>query len=134
VSSQAGEVWRIPLREHHFEYYLSGAGAVRGYEAMGGKADDPFDSARIAELARTGDEAAQAAWGAFGQDLYVLCECIISLVEPEVIVIGGSLAQARDLYEATLLTRLASRSTRIAFAELGAAAGVIGAAALNITL
>ena len=50
----------------------------------------------------------------------------------EVIVIGGSLAQARDLYATSLTTRLAPRSTRIAFAELGHAAGVIGAAALNI--
>jgi len=133
VSSQAGEVWRIPLREHHFEYYLSGAGVVRGYAAAGGRADDPFDSARIASLARAGDAAAQAAWRAFGDDLYTLCEVIISLIEPEVIVIGGSLSQARDLYEATSLSRLARRSTRVAFAELGSAAGVIGAAALNIS-
>jgi glucokinase len=132
VSSQAGEVWRIPLREHHLEYYLSGAGVVRGYESAGGKAKDALDSAHVAELARAGDAAARAAWQSFADDLSLLCEIITSLLEPEVIVIGGSLALARDLYQAALRARLASRAPRLAFAELGAAAGVIGAAALNI--
>ncbi len=133
VSGQAGEVWRIPLHEHHAEYYVSGVGVVRGYESAGGKAGAKINSAQIAVLAREGDDAALAAWQAFADDLYVVCEMVISLIEPEVIVIGGSLAQAHDLYAASLTTRLAPRRTRIAFAELGHAAGVIGAAALNIS-
>jgi glucokinase len=133
AGAQAGEIWRIPLHEHHAEYYISGAGVVRRYEGAGGKAEAGLDSARIAQLAREADRAARAAWQAFTDDLYIVCEMVISLVEPEVIVIGGSLAKARDLYEASLTTRLAPRSTRIAFAELGHAAGVIGAAALNMS-
>lgn len=133
VSGQAGEVWRIPLHEHHAEHYVSGAGLVRRYESAGGKAGAEINSAQIAALAREGDAAALTAWQAFADDLYVVCEMVISLVEPEVIVIGGSLSQARDLYAASLITRLAVRATRIAFAELGHAAGVIGAAALNIS-
>lgn len=133
VSGQAGEVWRIPLHEHHAEYYVSGAGVVRRYESAGGETAAGITSAQIAALAREGDPTALAAWQTFADDLYVVCEMVISLIEPEVIVLGGSLTQARDLYAASLTTRLAPRATSIAFAELGAAAGVIGAAALNIS-
>jgi predicted NBD/HSP70 family sugar kinase len=132
ITAQAGEVWRIPLRDHHCEYYLSGAGIVRGYASLKGASDSQIDSARIAQLARAGEAAASAAWRSFADDLYALCEMVISLLEPEVIVLGGSLTEARDLYEEALTERLAARATRLAFAELGSAAGVIGAAALNI--
>ncbi len=144
ASSQGGEVWSIPLREQHLEYFLSGDGVVRGYLKAGGKhnagpdcatdraPDRALDSALIAELARSGDRSAQAAWASFGDDLYVLCGTMIALLDPEVIILGGSLTQARDLYVDKLLAKLSHRTTRIAFAELGHAAGVIGAAALNI--
>ena len=57
---------------------------------------------------------------------------MIGLLDPEVIVIGGSLARAGDLFKPALLARIEKHATRIAEAELGSAAGVIGAAALNI--
>jgi len=91
-----------------------------------------LDGAEIAELARAGVAAARTAWQTFVEDLHFVCECIVSLVDPEVIVIGGSITQARDLFGDDLARRLEGRATRIAYAELGTAAGVIGAAALNI--
>ena len=75
---------------------------------------------------------ALSAWRSFGHDLGFLCEAVIALLDPEVIVIGGSLARASDLFRPALLARLEKHPTRIAEAELGPAAGVIGAAALNI--
>ena len=140
ATAQGGEVWSIPLRDKHLEYFLSGDGVVRGYLKAGGKHDEASDcapgrapdSALIADLARRGDAAAQAAWTSFGADLYLLCGTMIALLDPEMIVIGGSLALARDLYIDQIIARLSHRSTRIVFAELGRAAGVIGAAALNI--
>jgi glucokinase len=71
------------------------------------------------------------AWQSFAEDLTFICECAMSLIDPEVIVIGGSLARAADIFEPELRKRLEGRSTQIAFAELGTAAGVIGAAALG---
>lgn len=133
ANGAAGEVYRIPLRDAYLEYFLAGAGLVRGYVAADGRAsEDTLDGARIAELARGGDGAALAAWRSFAADVHFLCECIIAIVDPEVIVIGGSLAQARDLFDEELRRRLGERPNRIAYAELGAAAGVIGAAALNL--
>lgn len=127
---QAGEVYRIPLRGHHLEHFVSGAGIVRSYEAAGGRAG--LDARRVAEAARNGDAAAVAAWRTYAEDLVFVCETVISLLDPEVIVIGGSIAGAGDLYRPVLEARLERHATRIVGAELGPAAGVIGAAALNM--
>jgi glucokinase len=133
ANGAAGEVYRIPLRDAYLEYFLSGAGVVRGYvAAKGAPHASHIDAVRVAELARESDPAAAAAWESFAADLHFLCECVIALVDPDVIVIGGSLAQARDLFDGALMERLSERPNRIAYAELGTAAGVIGAAALNI--
>jgi glucokinase len=132
ASAQAGEVWHIQLRDQSVEYFIAGAALVRGYVAAGGRAEPGLDAAQVAERARAKDAAALAAWRSFGQDLGFLCEVVIALLDPEVIVIGGSLACASDLFRPALLARLDKHSTRIAEAELGPAAGVIGAAALNI--
>jgi predicted NBD/HSP70 family sugar kinase len=130
---QAGEVWRITVRGRNLEHFLSGAGVVRAYEAAGGVASPGLDAAEVVARGRSGDPAARDAWRAFGQDLVFLCETIVCLLDPAVIVIGGSLSQARDLYGPDLEARMASHpTTRLADCELGTAAGVIGAAALNI--
>ncbi len=129
---EAGEVWRLPLRNAPLEDFLSGAGVVRGYLAAGGAREDGPDAAAVAARAREGDEAASAAWRSLGEDVAFLGHCIFCLVDPECLVIGGSLAQSRDLFESVLGERLGDRMERVAWAELGPAAGVIGAAALNI--
>jgi predicted NBD/HSP70 family sugar kinase len=128
---QAGEVWRIPTRGHNLEHFLSGAGVVRAYEAAGGAAAG-IDAAEVVARARAGDAAARQAWSTFAEDLVFLCETIVCLLDPAVIVIGGSLSQASDLYRPLLESRMAAHPTRLADCELGPAAGVIGAAALNI--
>jgi len=132
ASSSAGEVWCIPLRGAPLEEALSGAGIVRGYATEGGKASGIDGAAAVADLARGGDVAAAAAWRGFGGDLAFLCQCVLSLLDPERIVIGGSLAASRDLFDAFLRPPLGAAANRIAYADLGPAAGVIGAAALNI--
>ena len=130
---QAGEVWRIPVRGRYLEHFLSGAGVVRSYQEAGGAPSPGLDAAEVVARARAGDAAAVEAWRAFAQDLTFLCETIVCLLDPAVIVIGGSLSQAGDLYRPHLEARMASHpTTRIADCELGTAAGVIGAAALNI--
>jgi glucokinase len=88
-------------------------------------------SAQIADRARAGEPAAQAAWRAYGNDVAMLCETMMALLEPEIIVLGGSIAQAHDLFGENFQRVCEKRQTRLAWAELGAAAGVIGAAALH---
>jgi glucokinase len=132
TASQAGEVWRIPVREGHLEHFLSGRGILRGYLARGGAPEATLAAAQVEERARAGDEAALRAWRDFGADLAFLCEAVIALLDPAVVVIGGSLSRAGDLYRPVLDARLGERAARVVAAELGPAAGVIGAAALHI--
>jgi glucokinase len=129
ISSQAGEVCRAPFRDHHLEHYTSVEGLLREFEVAGGERAG-MNGARLAEIARDGSAPARAAWRGYGKALATLCEFIVALVEPEVIVFGGSLAQAHDLFEAPIVSALAGRRTRLAWAELGPRAGVIGAAVL----
>jgi len=133
VGWQAGEVWRLPLRGQHIERFLSGEGVVRGYLDAGGADGPGLDAGRVRELALAGDDAARRAWRSFGEDLATLCSALIALLDPALVVIGGSLSLARDVYGPALAASLGSDSARIAPSALGAAAGVIGAAALNIT-
>lgn len=127
----AGEIWSIPLREHYLEYYLSGVGVARDYRLFGGS-EEGADAARVAELARAGDAAARAVWQQVTDDLYFLCATLGAILDPEAVVIGGSMAQSRDLFADELERRLAERGPHVAYAELGTAAGVIGAASLHI--
>src|SRR5688572_31235756 len=114
ASAQAGEVYHIQLRGRSVEHFVAGAGIVRGYVAAGGAAQAELDAAQVADRARAGDAAALAAWRSFGEDLAFLCEAVIALIDPEVIVIGGSLSRAGDLFKPALAAPLAKHATRIA--------------------
>ena len=128
---EAGEAWRIPLRGEPVENHVSGAGVVRAYHAAGGKGEIQ-DAAEVARAAREGDEAAGAAWRSFGRDLGFLCQCAACFLDPECLVLGGSIARSHELFDQALAETMAQWPTRIVYATLGTAAGVIGAAALQI--
>ncbi len=130
-NSEAGEAWRIPLRGEPVENHVSGAGVVRAYHAGGGKAEIQ-GAAEVARAARDGDAVAAASWRAFGHDLGFLCQCAASFLDPECLVLGGSIAASHDLFGKALAETLAEWPTRVVYATLGPAAGVIGAAALQI--
>jgi glucokinase len=127
----AGEVWCMPLRGRPIGDSLSGVGLVERYHASRGEGE-VADAAAVAMRARDGDPAARAAWHAFGDDLGLLCAWVMCLIDPELIVVGGSMARAHDLFAPAAEAHFRGRPTRLAFAELGPAAGVIGAAALNM--
>lgn len=129
--AQAGEIWSIPLRDRFLEFYLSGLGVAHSYEISGGEAG-AIDAAKVADLARAGDAIAIKVWHQVTEDLHFLCEVLAAVVDPEMIVIGGSLAQSRDLFADELERKLSSRNLPIAYAALGTSAGVIGAASLNL--
>lgn len=130
AAHEAGEVWDIPLRDKPLEEFLSGAGLVRAYRAAGGDALEP-SAPSLAQKARAGEAAACAAWEAFGGDVAFLCRCVGRLVDPEAIVLGGSMAQARDLFDVSLRKKAEAPQGRIRYSTLGPAAGVIGAASLT---
>jgi glucokinase len=127
---EAGEVWAIPLRDATLEESVSGRGVVRGFAALGG--DPGRTAAQVADAARDGDERAREAWSAFGRDVGFLCMCALTFLDPETVVLGGSLAKAHDLFRPSLDAVLKDKRSRVVFSALGPPSGLIGAAALTM--
>jgi glucokinase len=128
------------------ETLASAAGVARTYARLAGTADsanlagtadlagsaERIGADRVADLARSGDPSAQRA---FDLAIAALTEALINyvtLLGPELIVIGGGLSGAADLFvpqlaDAMAMTMSFQRLPRIVTAVLGADAGVIGA-------
>ena len=115
ATAQAGEVYHIQLRGQSVEYFVAGAGDRAGLRGRGGPRRRRISTRRRSPTGPApSDAAAVAAWRSFGDDLAFLCEAVIGLLDPEVIVIGGSLARAGDLFKPALLPALEKHATRIA--------------------
>jgi glucokinase len=97
----------------------------------------PLTAKVIGDAARAGDAAATEAVAAAGRVLGVGLANIVQLLDPDVIVVGGGVAEigepllgpAREEFERRVAAYHASVA-RIVRAELGEVAGVVGAALL----
>ncbi len=91
----------------------------------------------VGEAAAAGDALARSVTADVGRTLGVLFANIVAYLDPDVIVVGGGVAAAgsslMDVAAAEFAARTAiyqGMSTRLAIAELGDTAGVVGAALL----
>jgi glucokinase len=115
------------------ERVASAAAIARRYTARAGV--DVTGAAEVAGFVRAGDKDARAVWDEAVDALVgVLCTSI-TLLGPQVVVIGGGLAEAEDLLlqplESGLAARLSfQRRPRLVRAALGDQAGCLGAALL----
>lgn len=114
------------------ETVASAVGVVRSYARHGGVASPDTDAQRVAELARAGDAAAGAAFSLAAQALTEALMLALTLLGPELVVLGGGLVGAADLLvpdiQSGLAVRVAfQRAPTIVPARLGADAGVVGA-------
>ena len=94
----------------------------------------------LQEAAHEGDEFACAIWEEVGINLGIVLAGVVNLLNPELIVIGGGVGQAGDLFISTVEKTIIERSMKVPAeavsvkpAKLGPEAGVIGAAALVMT-
>jgi glucokinase len=108
--------------------------------AIGRIAGGTKTSAELAEAARRGDAAAKAVFRRVGQQLGAALANLISLFDPETIVLTGGVASAADLFleDATKVARelgqpLAAPEVDIVVTALGAEANLLGAARLALT-
>jgi glucokinase len=117
----------------HLEAYVSGTAATHAAEEMFGPAADAH---RLVRLAGEGDEAARALLAEIGGYLGSAFETIANVFEPECIVVGGGFGIAGWDYIVPAAERVLRShalrpgrdSVRVVRAELGTAAGLIGAA------
>lgn len=112
------------------ERYLSGPALAESYRRRGGSALEP---AQIVARARGGEARARQVmeeyWEVFGRAL----GNVISILDPDCVVLGGGLSQIPEMYEAgreAVAHHVFNDElrTRIVPAALGDSAGVIGAA------
>ncbi|MEQ7004637.1 ROK family protein [Actinopolymorpha sp. B17G11] len=115
------------------ERVASAAAVARRYTARAGV--EVAGAAGVAAAVRSGDPVARVVWDEAVSALVTVLHTAVTLLGPEVVVVGGGLAEAEDLLLAPLEAQLDKRLTfqrrpRIARAALGDQAGCLGAALL----
>ncbi len=130
----AGEIWPSPYQSGSIEDFISGAGVSRIYKSISGEEKSSLD---IFSLAGTGDEKALQTWEEFGVHLAVPVAWAINLIDPEIIVLGGSIAEAYKFFKTSMeeniqkwVCPVPSIRTKVVPAGLSDNAGFIGAACL----
>lgn len=119
----------------HLEAIASGPAVLEEYRRQGGRAASS-STAELADEARSGDSTARAAFETAARALGSALGGVANLLSPEVIVLGGGLSGAGDLwwphvresFERELIPAL--RGLPLVEAALSADAALIGAASL----
>jgi glucokinase len=130
----AGEIWPSPYQGETIEDIVSGRGVSSIYQKLSSQVKS---SKEISVLAFQGDPKAIEAWNIFGSSLAMAIAWGINLIDPGIVILGGSIANSMDLFhdsmEHTLrkfICPVPAAKTKIVKAALGDNAGFIGAAAL----
>lgn len=99
--------------------------------------DDGLTAEKVYEAGRNGDELALSVFKRAGKYLGVGLANLMSLIDPEIIVISGGVVNGWDLFQADMYAEVAERAfrataqqVRIARADCGDNAGLLGAARL----
>ena len=115
----------------HFEAVASGHAASEAARRIFGPAADAH---RLVRLANEGDEQARGVLADIGRKIGAVLGSLVNLLDPEVFVLGGGFAAAGELLVAPARETLAREArppgrdlVRVVRAELGTAAGVVGA-------
>lgn len=132
----AAEVWCSPYADRNFEEYASARTIRRVYQQITGQ---DLEAKEISNLADQGDQDALAAWSEFGLHLGRILAIITNLLDPDTIVIGGSVSHAWKFFNHSMLENLHNNINQaprdhlhVVRSALGDDAGVIGAAALML--
>ncbi len=133
-TESAGEIWPSPYGDGTIEDLVCGAGVSKIYRRISGKERSAVD---IASLAEKGEENALATWSEFGKHLSVAMAWTINVIDPDIVILGGSISNAYPYFSSSMEENLRkyicpvpSERTRVVCSKLGANAGFIGAAAL----
>lgn len=123
----AGEFGCLPYEDNILEYYCSGSFFKNVYNLNG---------TAVYAAARIGDEGALRLYSELGTHVGNAIKAVLYTYDPELIVLGGSVSQAFDLFEDTMWTAVktlvygkTAERIRIETSELENS-GILGAAAL----
>ena len=126
----AGEFGMVPYLDKYLEYYYSG----QFFDNHGNKSGD-----RLASAATAGDKDALAIFKVFGHHFGQAIKIIQYTIDPEIIILGGSVRKAFPFFKDSMWKALENfafisslKNIRIAISEDDYIA-ILGAAALHIS-
>jgi glucokinase len=135
-TDSAAEIWPSPYLDGAIEDYTSGAGVSKIYKKYSG---NDKSSLEVSLLAEKEDADALKTWDEFGMHLAVALSWSINLIDPDIVILGGSISNAFKLFSPSMekylrkhICPVPAEKTRVVIARLGANAGLIGAAALVV--
>jgi glucokinase len=119
-----GEVWNLPWEGGIVEDYLSTRGVIAGYQRRTGKLCDV--KALADDAAR--DQAAAETFHDFGRHLGRVIGSRLAGFAPEVVVLGGGISRAAQLFLPTAQSELASSGLLLCVSALQDSAPLVGCA------
>jgi glucokinase len=130
----AGEIWPSPFKDATIEDMVSGRGVSSVFFDL---TKQRKSAKEISELARKGDSNAIETWRIFGSSLGFAVAWGINMIDPGIVIIGGSISNSMDLFYNSMddvvrknVCPVPASKTKIVAASLGDNAGFIGAACL----
>jgi glucokinase len=144
-TDSAGEIWPSPYKDGTIEDFVSGEGVSRIYKEICEKKVSCFSqkksASEIASLAEKGDKDALKVWEEFGKHLAVAIAWSVNLIDPEIVILGGSISNAYKFFYSSMENNLrkhicpaTAEKIKIVSAKLGLHAGFIGAASLGLPI
>ena len=134
ANGMAGEIWPSPYGGATIEDVVSGKGVSDTYHRL---AKQWKTAHEISLLAQDGDANAIETWNIFGQSLAFAMAWSINLIDPGIVILGGSMANSMDLFYDSMnnylrkyICPVPAAKTQVVKAALGDNAGFIGASAL----
>ena len=123
----AGEFGMMPFRDHNYEYYCSGQFFKNEYGMSGEE---------VAKKAELGDTTALKIFSQFGSNLGEAIKVIMLAVDPEIIILGGSVSKSYQFFKDNMWKSIRkfiysklSDNIKIEISEINHIA-ILGAAAL----
>lgn len=121
------DLWHAPFKDGIAEEYLSTRAFIQAYKKMTGKL--VADVKQLSDLSLS-DAAAKKVFFAVGKDLALFLAPYLQEIKPEVVVVGGNIANAWDLFIPTTVKLLDEMGLDVPIrkAVLAEDAALIGAA------
>jgi predicted NBD/HSP70 family sugar kinase len=127
----AGEIWATPVGDGCLEDHLSARAIEESYRRLSAR---ELAGAEIAELAAAGDPEPVAAFLEFGRWLGTVVAFVANALDPDVIVVGGSIARSFEVFRQPVMEALGTTTSpeavRLECSSLGESAALLGAAKL----
>lgn len=135
---ESGEIWRSPTHLHSVDTgqepilhdALSAAALTSAYGVESGRT---VDAATVFDFVRSGNRAAADAVEHYAGALSFALSWVCDLVDPELVIVGGSIARSFDVLRPLVEQRMGERSARVTTSVLGDDAALLGASQLLVT-